>query len=109
MSAKRVIVALATAWGPRFGGINAFNTEMVQSLGILPERDYDLFCVVPTPEPPEQIEEIRVRFGVELRSIDGAAEIIRLLGAGNEPDRFIWTRAIAPARCGLGVRDADRP
>jgi hypothetical protein len=43
---------------------------MVQSLGILPERDYHLFCVVE-------------RFGVELRSIDGAAEIIRLLGAGH--------------------------
>lgn len=89
MSDRWVIVALATAWGARFGGINAFNTEIVKSLGILPERDYDLFCVVPGAAPKEQIEEC-LRFGVELRGIDGATGIVRDLDATVEPERFLW-------------------
>ncbi len=40
------LVALATAWGPRYGGINAFNVEWVRSLGIAARRDYQLICVV---------------------------------------------------------------
>jgi len=39
-----VIVTLATAWGPRFGGINAFNTEIhergIQCLGLVPLRGW---------------------------------------------------------------------
>jgi hypothetical protein len=45
--AKVTLVTLATAWGPRFGGINAFNVEMTRSLGIHPDRVCDLICVVP--------------------------------------------------------------
>jgi glycosyltransferase involved in cell wall biosynthesis len=41
------LVALATAWGPRYGGINAFNVEWVKSLGIAAHRDYQLVCVIP--------------------------------------------------------------
>ena len=29
------IISLATAWGPKFGGINAFNTELLKSIGML--------------------------------------------------------------------------
>jgi glycosyltransferase involved in cell wall biosynthesis len=91
MSATRVLVALATAWGPRFGGINAFNAELLKSLGILPGRDYELVCVVPAgAETQERIDECRLRFKVDLRCIDGAAEIIQQLGATNEPERFVW-------------------
>ena len=41
------LVALATAWGPRHGGINAFNVEWLRSLGIAQRRDFRLACVVP--------------------------------------------------------------
>jgi glycosyltransferase involved in cell wall biosynthesis len=44
---KNILIALATAWGPRFGGINAFNSELVKSLGIQPDRDFEVFCIVP--------------------------------------------------------------
>jgi tetratricopeptide (TPR) repeat protein len=47
------LVTLATAWGPRFGGINAFNVEMTRSLGIHPDRVCDLICVVPQASTAE--------------------------------------------------------
>jgi hypothetical protein len=89
MSARRVIAALATAWGPRFGAIDAFNTELVKSLGILPERDYDLVCIIPGTATQEEIEEGR-RFGADVRGINGAAAIVRDLAVDAEPDRFVW-------------------
>jgi hypothetical protein len=91
MSARRVIAALATAWGPRFGGINTFNTELVKSLGILPERDYDLICVIPGTATQEEIEDCR-RFGVELRGIGGASANRFSAGcwSGPRPRRRWW-------------------
>jgi len=41
------LIALATAWGPRFGGINTFNTELVKSLGIYQGRSFEVACVLP--------------------------------------------------------------
>lgn len=40
------IIVLATAWGPKHGGINAFNVEWIKSLGITPRRNFDLTCLV---------------------------------------------------------------
>jgi glycosyltransferase involved in cell wall biosynthesis len=51
---KACLVALATAWGPRYGGINAFNVEWVRSLGIAARRDYQLVCVVPQADAADQ-------------------------------------------------------
>jgi tetratricopeptide (TPR) repeat protein len=41
------LVILATAWVPKFGGINAFNEELTRSLGVKADRAYELICVVP--------------------------------------------------------------
>jgi tetratricopeptide (TPR) repeat protein/glycosyltransferase involved in cell wall biosynthesis len=93
MSTKTTIVTLATAWGTRFGGINAFNTELVKSLGILPGRDYDVLCIVPGTVPQELIDECTLRFGVGLVTTKGplaAAEVIRILDATTHPERFLW-------------------
>jgi glycosyltransferase involved in cell wall biosynthesis len=93
MSGRHAIVTLATAWGPKFGGINSFNTEIVKSLGILPTRDFDLICVVPGPVPRELIDECQRRYGVDLIPTGGndtAAEVICLLGAMTQPERFLW-------------------
>lgn len=46
MSTSPHIIVLATAWGPKHGGINAFNVEWVKSLGVTPKRMFDLTCVV---------------------------------------------------------------
>jgi cold shock CspA family protein/glycosyltransferase involved in cell wall biosynthesis len=94
-----VIVALATAWGPKFGGINAFNTEIVKSLGILPTRNYELVCVVPGPVTQDLRDELRLRFHIQLVSLewregeftDGSAlEITKRLDVASEPGRFMW-------------------
>ncbi len=58
------VASLATAWGPRHGGINAFNIELVKSLGILPGRGYGLICVVLDASEAEH-EDAR-NCGVEL-------------------------------------------
>ncbi len=50
------LVILATAWGPKFGGINAFNEELTRSLGIKTDRDYGLICVVPRATDAEIAE-----------------------------------------------------
>ena len=64
------LVALATAWGPRYGGINAFNVEWVRSLGIVARRDYQLVCVVPQADAADQ-EDAR-RHHVSLVSLANA-------------------------------------
>ena len=91
-STDSVIVALATAWGPKYGGINAFNSEIVKSLGILPTRRYELICAVLGPVTPELQEQLRLRFHVQLVSLEeeSASEIVTRLDAAREPHRFIW-------------------
>jgi len=98
-AAGSVIVTLATAWGPKFGGINSFNAEIVKSLGILPTRDYELICVVPGPVTRELQEDLRLRFHIRLVSLEAedgefangsASEILKRLDVASEPHRFIW-------------------
>lgn len=58
------IIILATAWGPKFGGINAFNQDFVLGLGTyvapasVPERT--VFCLVPRCTT-EEIAEAKKR------------------------------------------------
>src|SRR5713101_3780443 len=83
-----VLVTLATAWVPKLGGINAFNTEIVKSLGILPTRHYELICVVPGRAAQELYDELLLRFHMQLVSLEAtegefargsASEIVRRL------------------------------
>ncbi|HYK03876.1 MAG TPA: hypothetical protein VE974_19125 [Thermoanaerobaculia bacterium] len=99
VTSRSVIVLLATAWGPRFGGINLFNTEIAKSLGILPTRQYELICVVPNPATRQLQEELRLRFHVQIVSLEAdegefaagsASEILKRLDVASEPQRFIW-------------------
>lgn len=39
------LVFIATAWGPKYGGINSFNTELCKAFPtILPKTSYTIFC-----------------------------------------------------------------
>ena len=98
-TSRPAIVALATAWGPKFGGINSFNTEVVKSLGILPTRNFELICIVLSLHSGELQEDLRLRFHIELVSLEAedggfadgsASEIIERLDVASDPDRFIW-------------------
>jgi glycosyltransferase involved in cell wall biosynthesis len=86
MSQPVTVVLLATAWGPRHGGINAFNVEWVRSLGIMPRRRADLVCVVPHADDEDRTdaEKYHVRLvGLGLTtptlSADAADEVLAAL------------------------------
>ncbi len=66
------IIALATAWGPKFGGINAFNTELLKSLGMLPGRAYRVLCLVQDASEEEVVDA--ARFQVELIGLQHSVE-----------------------------------
>ena len=40
------LVAFATAWGPKFGGINAFNTDLLQAIAAAHWQWLRVICVV---------------------------------------------------------------
>ena len=95
------LVLLATAWGPKHGGINAFNVELARSLAILPERNCNLFCVVPLATEEEIADAHRDR--VRLVSLDAAtpsdgtfgvdraaAIVDRISAAECLLDRIVW-------------------
>ncbi|TCJ13853.1 tetratricopeptide repeat protein [Parasulfuritortus cantonensis] len=97
MPSKAAIISLATAWGPRHGGVNAFNIELVKSLGILPCRNYDLFCVVLNASDEER--EDASNCGVELISLgidgkafpdDTASGLIERLADHTPGEGWIW-------------------
>ena len=72
------LVLLATAWGPKFGGINSFNVEFARSLN-LPDRAYELICIVPSATA-EEIEDAQ-RHGVRLMQLANG-----ILGADLSPN-----------------------
>lgn len=45
-SPPRALIAFATYWGSKFGGINSFNADLVEALGLTFYRDMRVFCVV---------------------------------------------------------------
>jgi hypothetical protein len=95
------LVILATAWGPKFGGINAFNEELTRSLGIKADRAYELICVVPRAtdaEVAEAAHSCKVRF-VALGEVtkdgelpaDMAAQVLSALNlSAQEQSRVVW-------------------
>ena len=46
MNTTPLIVSLTDAWGPKYGGINAFNVELMRSMGIQPWRAFDVCNLV---------------------------------------------------------------
>ena len=76
MSKIPLVVLFATACGPKFGGLNAFNVELARALGVQFGRAFDLACVVlnaydvgMTWTPGEQeLGELRIRMIVTSRA-----------------------------------------
>lgn len=73
MSGERTLVLLANNWGPKQGGINAFNTDFAKALGqtLGPGR---VVCVVLEMEASEETE--------------AAASNVRLLALGKGREKF---------------------
>jgi glycosyltransferase involved in cell wall biosynthesis/tetratricopeptide (TPR) repeat protein len=86
---KKTLIVLATAWGPKHGGINSFNYDFVNALGVAFHDKVDVFCVVPNATAAE-IKEARHSFVTlvrpenppqgEILEASYAAEIVRRLG-----------------------------
>lgn len=47
------VIALATAWGPRWGGINSFNADLVRGLATFWSQRGRIMCCVPFAEDDE--------------------------------------------------------
>ena len=59
---------LATAWGPKFGGINAFNTDFAKGLATDLGENGQVFCAVFNPSGEDR--EAAAHCGVQLVGID---------------------------------------
>jgi glycosyltransferase involved in cell wall biosynthesis len=87
-----VVIALATAWGPKLGGINAFNAEFIKSLGIVPGRAFRLLCLVQEADEDDLAEANRHQ--------------IELLAYGLDPEKEL---AGATAQCAQVLKEAHLP
>jgi glycosyltransferase involved in cell wall biosynthesis len=94
---KPTLVMLATAWGPKFGGINVFNVELARSLGVMKGRHFDLICVVPnsSSEDLEDARRHRVRLlplGTSSGSLaaDDAPKVSALLSNEDATGVVVW-------------------
>ena len=85
------IIALATAWGPKFGGINSFNTELLRSLAILTEHAYDVICFVPRADDADRADAQRAP--VDLRDLGMGLPLLPRPARPRGHLRTIQTRA----------------
>jgi glycosyltransferase involved in cell wall biosynthesis len=99
---QRSLIAFATAWGSEFGGINVFNTELLQYLAFACEGQVSVACVVPTTTA-DSIELARQR-GVKLVPLssgplasrlegsqaEGAVAALRTANAFSDPHEVVW-------------------
>lgn len=46
MHPKKILISFCTRWGPRFGGINSFNQDLLTALAGVTFRDAEICCVV---------------------------------------------------------------
>ncbi|MDP2431515.1 MAG: hypothetical protein Q8O33_05745, partial [Pseudomonadota bacterium] len=97
MPPRPTLVSLATAWGPKFGGINAFNVELLKSLGIQPRRDFDLYCAVLAADAQAQADASRYKVDLMPLGDQGkdfpadAAERLQAQFAAKAPgESWIW-------------------
>jgi hypothetical protein len=93
--ARKTLVALATAWGPKHGGINSFNYDFVKALGVAFHDAVAVYCVVPNATGDE-IQDARNAF-------------VTLVRLQNPPQSEALESAHAAeiVRCLDGVVDAD--
>ncbi|HMH53619.1 MAG TPA: glycosyltransferase family 4 protein, partial [Candidatus Acidoferrum sp.] len=93
--ARKTLVALATAWGPKQGGINSFNYDFVKALGVAFHDAVAVYCVVPNPTD----DEIR----------DARNAFVTLVRLQNPPqsEALESVHAAEIVRCLSGVVDAD--
>jgi glycosyltransferase involved in cell wall biosynthesis len=96
------LIAFATQWGSRHGGINSFNADFLIAFGVAYHQNAQIVCVV-TEAPPEAVSEaasahiklLPLPYVPEERSFNSSiGEIaVDLLSKSHikfDPDRTIW-------------------
>lgn len=91
------IVAFATAWGPKHGGINAFNADLLNALSSH-IRNAQIICVIlggqidPTIAPVDGVRIVRVPAGENMElSVGQLHEIENSLTSGKvQPTSVVW-------------------
>lgn len=110
----KTLIALATAWGPKHGGINSFNRDLLRAFGIAFHESVRVICVVPHSDEAAQEEassasvelrEMAILAQVERFEAVHAAEIVAGLGDVITPetvwlghDSFTGAAAVEAAR-----------
>ncbi|HEX8688445.1 MAG TPA: hypothetical protein VF654_18170, partial [Pyrinomonadaceae bacterium] len=96
------LVAFATQWGSKFGGINSFNTDFLTAFGVAYHAGAKVVCVVAgaTDEARDEAARANVRLAplplapgeLTLGAEHGEEALHQLqrLGLGYDPDRTVW-------------------
>ena len=93
------ILLFASAWGPKFGGVNALNRDLSIGLAQVLRGEGQVFCAVPNPQPEDESDA--AAYGVILVPIRGKKISDRLdsswahdawnwLGSQNVKTMNIW-------------------
>lgn len=53
------VIAFATGWGSKYGGINSFNTDFLSAFGVAYHSNVQVVCIVPEATV-EQVEDARI-------------------------------------------------
>ena len=96
------LIAFATQWGSKHGGINSFNADFLTSFGAAYHHSVEIICVVTdhAPEASEEALKAHVRL-VELpyvpsnKSFDSSVgalsvDLLTKAGIGVDPERTVW-------------------
>ncbi len=72
----KTLIALATAWGPKHGGINSFNRDLIRAFGNAFRETVRVICLIPRQD--ETAIKDALSASVELRHMDNPPEGERL-------------------------------
>jgi len=96
------LIAFATQWGSRHGGINSFNADFLTNFGAAYHQGVEIICVVTdhTPEAADEAAKAHVRLVAlpdipKERSFDSSigelsVDILRKAGIAFQPNETVW-------------------
>jgi Glycosyl transferases group 1/Tetratricopeptide repeat len=101
MNSKYTLIAFATAWGSRFGGINAFNIDLLKAVAAAYWESVHVVCVVADcsqediKTASEQFQVQLVQLGLPSGKIGAEHEALawaelQKIGQSTQPEQTIW-------------------
>lgn len=99
---SRRLIAFATGWDSRFGGINVFNTRFLQQLGFASKGKVSVVCVVPSlppgdaeQEPVRDVQLVKLPYPtgdsrMSAEHAPAAIEALKSEGVSLDADGLVW-------------------